>query len=506
VGAVASYTLTNVTANHTIAASFAIDTYTIAASTGPNGTVAPGGTTTVNFGTDQGYTITPAAHYHVADVLVDGASVGAVTSYTFSAVAANHTIAASFAIDTNPITASAGPNGTITPAGAVATTCGGGMVFSAAPSTGYHVSSLTVDGADVPVTESYTFTNVTTTHTIVAGFALNTTPFPLPKIVEFRADSASGFGPYPAPSGAGPWMDMTHNYAASLVNFDGSTASGWNGDGSTSSPYRLEFGNGMEAVSLPPGSVPALQSPTAVTVSMWFRTPSNPDTSRDYYLMDWRANDGLSGMSIAIHNNRVWVNLSPWAKFGTMTPGTWHHVVVVKTATMVKGWVDADYRLAWPTSLLGGQQSSLAIGASVRQGPTTLSDIYSGAIAQASIYLGAASDADVQWLYSRDAMRYMSGTLAVGDGVDARLQLIGCTPNPEHGNLRVTFSLPDAKPARLELLDVAGRRIGGAELASFGAGRHTLDLARGGMPAPGLYWVRLTHGEQSLVSRVAVVQ
>ena len=54
----------------------------------------------VNYGADQAFTITPDACYHVADVLVDGVSVGAVTSYTFTNVTANHTIAASFAIDT----------------------------------------------------------------------------------------------------------------------------------------------------------------------------------------------------------------------------------------------------------------------------------------------------------------------------------------------------------------------------------------------------------------------
>ena len=55
----------------------------------------------------------------MADVLVDGVSVGAVTSYTFTNVTANHTIAASFAINTYTITATAGANGTIEPAGAV---------------------------------------------------------------------------------------------------------------------------------------------------------------------------------------------------------------------------------------------------------------------------------------------------------------------------------------------------------------------------------------------------
>jgi len=125
VGAVTSYTFTNVTANHTIAASFAIDTWTIVASAGPNGSIAPAGSVVVNQGGSQAFTITPDPTYHVADVLVDGVSVGAVTSYTFTNVAANHTIAASFAIDTWTIVASAGPNGSIAPAGSVVVNQGG---------------------------------------------------------------------------------------------------------------------------------------------------------------------------------------------------------------------------------------------------------------------------------------------------------------------------------------------------------------------------------------------
>src|SRR5207245_2155880 len=115
VGALTSYTFSAVAANHTVDASFAIDAYTITASAGANGSIAPPGVTTVNYGGSQAYTITPDAHYHVADILVDGVSAGAVTSYTFSTVAANHTIDASFAIDTYTITATAGANGAIAP-------------------------------------------------------------------------------------------------------------------------------------------------------------------------------------------------------------------------------------------------------------------------------------------------------------------------------------------------------------------------------------------------------
>ena len=71
-------------------------TYTITASAGTNGTITPSGAKTVNSGASQAYSITPGTGYHVRNVLVDGSSVGAVNTYTFSDVTANHTISAFF--------------------------------------------------------------------------------------------------------------------------------------------------------------------------------------------------------------------------------------------------------------------------------------------------------------------------------------------------------------------------------------------------------------------------
>ena len=73
-GAVTSYTFSNVTANHTITASFTVDTFTITATAGTGGSIAPSGAVTVGFGGNQAFTITPSTGYHVADVLVDGVS------------------------------------------------------------------------------------------------------------------------------------------------------------------------------------------------------------------------------------------------------------------------------------------------------------------------------------------------------------------------------------------------------------------------------------------------
>lgn len=71
-------------------------TYTIAASNGNGGTISPSGSKTVTGGSNCSYAITPNTGFDIADVLVDGVSVGAVPTYTFSNVQANHTLMASF--------------------------------------------------------------------------------------------------------------------------------------------------------------------------------------------------------------------------------------------------------------------------------------------------------------------------------------------------------------------------------------------------------------------------
>jgi outer membrane protein assembly factor BamB len=171
VGAVSGYTFTNVIADQTISASFAVNTYTITATAGGNGSITPSGSVTLNYGDSQSFTITPNSGYHVADVLVDGLPVGAVTSYAFTSVADNHTIAASFAVNLpHTITASAGPHGTITPAGSMLVSDGGSQGFTITPDANYNIKTVVVDGVDVGPLSSYTFNGVTTDHTITATF------------------------------------------------------------------------------------------------------------------------------------------------------------------------------------------------------------------------------------------------------------------------------------------------------------------------------------------------
>jgi hypothetical protein len=79
-----------------VTATFTLKTYSITATAGTHGSISPNGTVVVNHGASQQFTITADASYGIAGVKVDGVSVGAVTSYNFPNVTANHTIEASF--------------------------------------------------------------------------------------------------------------------------------------------------------------------------------------------------------------------------------------------------------------------------------------------------------------------------------------------------------------------------------------------------------------------------
>ncbi len=145
--------------------------FDITSSAGTNGSISPDGPQVVPFGTDLRFTIAADTGYHVADVLVDGVSVGAVASYDFTNVVKNHTIEASFAIDTFTVTSSAGSNGSISPLGPQTVPYGGSQTFAITPNPGFHVLDVLVDDASVGAVMSYDCTNVKGNHTIAVSFA-----------------------------------------------------------------------------------------------------------------------------------------------------------------------------------------------------------------------------------------------------------------------------------------------------------------------------------------------
>lgn len=92
-----AFTFSKVAGDHAITAEFTpLASYTISAGAGAGGSISDPGDTTVYQGEDRTYTVTPDDGYEIADVTVDGTSVGAVSSYTFKNIRAGHTISASF--------------------------------------------------------------------------------------------------------------------------------------------------------------------------------------------------------------------------------------------------------------------------------------------------------------------------------------------------------------------------------------------------------------------------
>lgn len=75
-------------------------TVTISASAGEGGSITPEGNTNVTYEGDVTFKITPDEGYRVADVIVDGESVGAVSGYTFENVTEPHSIEAVFELKT----------------------------------------------------------------------------------------------------------------------------------------------------------------------------------------------------------------------------------------------------------------------------------------------------------------------------------------------------------------------------------------------------------------------
>ncbi len=85
------------------------------------------------------------------------------------------------------------------------------------------------------------------------------------------------------------------------------------------------------------------------------------------------------------------------------------------------------------------------------------------------------------------------------------LALEGARPNPASlGRVAIAFTLPSDGPARMDLYDLAGRRVRSRAIEPATAGRHVLDLAAGDRLAPGVYFVKLTQDGESRAVRMVV--
>jgi len=173
-----SYYFGNVSENHTISASFEPDTHTVTASVSGGGSMDPAGVLTVNGGDSLTFDMVPDAGYEINRIIVDGVNVGTPDSYTFTDISWDHAIKAYFTLIPTPaptqftVTAEVRGSGTISPEGVSTVDSGNDVTYTITPDVGYQVSRVIVDGVNMGVITSYTFTNVTWDHYIRAYFIL----------------------------------------------------------------------------------------------------------------------------------------------------------------------------------------------------------------------------------------------------------------------------------------------------------------------------------------------
>ena len=89
-------------------------------------------------------------------------------------------------------------------------------------------------------------------------------------------------------------------------------------------------------------------------------------------------------------------------------------------------------------------------------------------------------------------------------GASLSLQFANTTQNPSTGRLTLAFSLPTDAPARLTVTNVAGRIVQAVDLLDHQAGPHVFTVGADSRLSPGVYFVRLSQGTNT-VQRSAVV-
>ena len=86
------------------------------------------------------------------------------------------------------------------------------------------------------------------------------------------------------------------------------------------------------------------------------------------------------------------------------------------------------------------------------------------------------------------------------------LQFSGTGQNPSSGRLTLAFTLPTDAPARLTVTNVAGRVVHAAELTDHVAGAHVLQMGPESRLSPGVYFIRLAQGGESVQKSAVVLQ
>ena len=213
-----SYTLTDIQADHALHATFrkpsppssggggdGAPTYTITIPAADNGRASPTGKVTAEYGESFTIYFYPDEGYMLNQVLVNGTEVSPGSgSYTFT-VTGDAAVKGSFKLKTvtppivtRTIAATAGSNGSVSPAGITTVARGGDLRIYFLPDDGYEVDTVTVNGVEADAEAHWHFINVQTDHSIHVTFKAEDS---LPAAGPVNTSSGQPEGELPAPPG-----------------------------------------------------------------------------------------------------------------------------------------------------------------------------------------------------------------------------------------------------------------------------------------------------------------
>jgi hypothetical protein len=163
-----TYTTGAITADCTVTAGFAINSYTLTYTAGSNGSISGTSPQTVNYGASgSAVTAVPAAHYH----FVNWSDDSSVNPRTDTNVSANINVTANFAIDTYTLTYTAGSNGSISGTSPQTVNYGAsGSAVTAVPAAHYHF----VNWSDSSTSNPRTDVSVSSNISVTANFSIDT--------------------------------------------------------------------------------------------------------------------------------------------------------------------------------------------------------------------------------------------------------------------------------------------------------------------------------------------
>ncbi|MDP1676386.1 MAG: LamG-like jellyroll fold domain-containing protein [Bacteroidota bacterium] len=297
-------------------------TYTITPTASANGSISPNIATEVPFGGNLNVTITPDTGSHIDSVLVDGVSLGPVTSYDFINVNTAHTIDAYFSINTHVISTNINGTGTITPLNPVVPEGNNQQLFFS-PGVGNHLDSVIIDGVNVSSVPSYTFSSIAASHIVDAYFSPN---------VELMGEYISD---------ANTLLLMHFNEVSGSIvpdystNVNSGTAIGTTVGGGRFGNAR-NFNGSSDYIESQPSVIPPSGD---FTVDMWVNGVSTENTKEIY-------GQGRTGDNTWLGYENGYIRAQGWGLIDSIPfPfNAWHHLALVKTNSNTYFYIDGVQR------------------------------------------------------------------------------------------------------------------------------------------------------------------